>query len=416
MTERSRLRILSAGLIGNVMEWYDFAVYGFFASTIGTLFFPTGNAATSLIASFGAFAAGFLMRPVGAILFGHIGDLVGRKKVLTLSVMMMAIPTFLVGVLPTYDDIGIAAPILIVLLRMLQGVSVGGEYTGSFVFLTERAPKGKRGLYSSWSITGAMGGILLGSAVGALVTNLMTESALTSWGWRLPFLAGILVAGTGWIIRRGIHEDTPQPKEKASPLAEAVRGNLRELLQSFGINIANAVGFYILFIYVSTWLIREDKMSRASALDINTISMTVTLIVLPVAAILSDRFGRKPFLLIGTGGMALFGYPFIRLMHHTDPFLTQIGQIGLALFLGIFVAVIPVTLSELFPRNIRVSATSLSYNLPLAIFGGTAPMVATWLITETGDAMALSWYLVAAALIGFFVSLTIKETHRTDLE
>ena len=414
--KNGKLRVLAAGLIGNVMEWYDFAVYGFFASTIGTLFFPTGNATTSLIASFGAFAAGFLMRPVGAILFGHIGDLLGRKKVLTISVMMMAVPTFLIGLLQTYDDIGIVAPILIVLLRMIQGVSVGGEYTGSFVFLTEQAPKNKRGLYSSWSITGAMAGILLGSAIGALTTNLTTNAELTSWGWRLPFIAGLLVAGTGWLIRRGIEDDSGDVKQEKSPLAEAVKKNLRELLQSFGINIANAVGFYIIFIYISTWLVSEDGVSRGTALDINTLSMGVTLLTIPVVAFVSDRFGRKPFLLVGTGGLALFSYPLIRLMHQPDPTIALLGQIGLALLLGTFIAVIPVTLSELFPRNVRVSATSLSYNLPLAIFGGTAPMVATWLIHETGSALALAWYLSAAALIGFMVTLTMKERHRVELD
>ncbi len=416
MEGRTRLRILGAGLIGNVMEWYDFAVYGFFASTIGTLFFPSGNPTTSLIASFGAFAAGFLMRPVGAILFGHIGDILGRKKVLTISVMLMAIPTFLVGLLPTYDDIGLAAPVLIVLLRMMQGVSVGGEYTGSFVFLVERAPKNRRGLYSSWSLTGALGGILLGSGIGALVTNLATPDQLNAWGWRIPFLAGILVAGTGWLIRRGITEEIGEKKPEVSPLAEAVRGSRRELLQSFGLNVANAVNFYIIFIYISTWLVAQDGTSRAEALDINTVSMAITLLIIPLVAFASDHVGRKPFLLVGSGGLALLGYPLILLMHHTDPVMETIGQIGLAVFLGIFLATIPVTVAELFPRRIRVSATSLSYNLPLAIFGGTAPMVATWLITETGNAMAVAWYLSAAALVGFLVTLTLKETHRKELE
>ncbi len=179
-----KTRVLAAGFIGNILEWYDFAVYGFFAPTIGKLFFPAADARTSLIAAFGAFAAGFLMRPFGAVLFGHIGDRIGRKKALTLSVMMMAVPTMLVGLLPTHAEIGITAAVLMILLRMVQGVSVGGEYTSSFVFLVEHAPPHRRAFFGAWSMIGATCGILLGSAVGALINSFTTDIQLQNWGWR----------------------------------------------------------------------------------------------------------------------------------------------------------------------------------------------------------------------------------------
>ncbi len=409
-------RVLAAGFVGNVLEWYDFAVYGFFAPTIGKLFFPSDDPATSLIASFGAFAAGFLMRPVGAVLFGYVGDLLGRRRVLTLSVVMMAVPTFLVGLLPTHADIGLAAAALLVLLRMVQGVSVGGEYTGSFVFLVEHAPEGRRGFFGSWSLIGATGGILLGSAVGALITGLTTEAQLVAWGWRIPFVAGVIVGLVGLVVRRGIPEEAPSGERVASPLVEAVTRSRKPLLQAAGLNMMNAVTFYTVFIYMATWLVRQVGETHATALDINTLSMVVLAAVVPIVAIASDRVGRKPFLLLGSAGIAVLAYPLVWLMHHRDFAMILSGQIGFAVLLGTFTGVIPATIAELFPRRVRVSAASISYNLPFALFGGTAPLVAAWLVTVTHDAMAISWYLSGVAAFTFFVSLTLRETRGARMD
>jgi len=413
------VRVLAAGFIGNILEWYDFAVYGFFAPTIGKLFFPSDNPTTSLIAAFGAFAAGFLMRPVGAVLFGHIGDRVGRKKALTLSVMLMAVPTLLVGVLPTHAQIGVFAAILMVLLRMVQGVSVGGEYTSSFVFLVEHAPPHRRAFFGSWSMIGATCGILLGSAVGALINTFTTNEQLLEWGWRLPFLSGVLVAFVGYFIRHGIPEQ-PLVKELAeqepySPLKAALTNHRKELFQSAGLNLMNAVTFYTVFIYLTSWLVTEVGEDRAEALDINTISMAALTLFVPLAAMLADKFGRKPFLLIGSAGVALFSPALVRLMHHHDFALILTGQIGFALLIGCYAAAIPATITELFGRGVRVSAASVSYNLPFAIFGGTAPMVAAWLMKATGNPLAFAWYLSAIASISFCIALTVKETKGTSL-
>src|SRR4051812_33435683 len=206
----SRRRLILAGTAGNIMEWYDFAVYGYFAQVIGRHFFPSHDPVTSLIASFGAFAAGFLMRPLGGVIFGHIGDKIGRKAALTLSVLAMAIPTFLIGVLPDHSQIGAAAAVLLVALRMIQGLSVGGEYTTSVVFLVEGAAPDRRGLAGSWTVFGAVAGILLGSAVGAATTTLLSPEALHSWGWRVPFIVGLFVGLAGLYIRRHI-PDSPAP-------------------------------------------------------------------------------------------------------------------------------------------------------------------------------------------------------------
>ncbi len=411
----SHTRVLAAGFVGNVLEWYDFAVYGFFAPTIGALFFPSDDPSTSLIAAFGAFAAGFLMRPVGAIVFGLVGDLRSRKRALTLSVLVMAVPTFLLGLLPTHAQIGLAAAALLVALRMVQGISAGGEYTSSFVFLVEHAPEGRRGFFGSWSLIGAIGGILLGSAVGALIMTLTTDEQLMAWGWRLPFLSSVVVAAVGWVVRQGVSESPSAGERTGSPLAEAVAGSWKQLLQGAGLNVMGAVVFYTVFIYMATWLVEQVGEAHAEALDINTLSMLVMAVVVALAALASDRIGRKPFLLIGAGGIALFGYPLVWLMHHHDFLLILCGQAGFALFLGCFAGVIPVTMAELFPRNVRVSAASVSYNLPYAMFGGTAPMVAAWLVTETGDAMSITGYIVGIAAFAFLVALTLPERRGVDL-
>ncbi|MCB0626203.1 MAG: MFS transporter, partial [Saprospiraceae bacterium] len=217
-TPRSRAMTITAGVAGNILEWYDFAVYGFFAPVLGKLFFPSDDPTTSLIASFGAFAAGFLMRPVGGALFGYIGDRIGRKRALNLSVILMAIPTFMIGLMPTHAQIGVTAAVVLVLLRMLQGLSVGGEYTSSIVYLAESAPEGKRGLFTSSSLMGAIGGILLGSFLGSLLSGMLTDAQLQSWGWRIPFLFGILVAGVGFLIRRHMPETLSEQEKTENPL------------------------------------------------------------------------------------------------------------------------------------------------------------------------------------------------------
>ena len=268
-------KIIRAGIIGNVMEWYDFAIYGYFALIIGKLYFPSSSASTSVIAAFGAFAAGFLMRPIGSLIFGNIGDKLGRKRALLISVLMMAIPTFLIGLLPVHEQIGITAPILLVILRMLQGLSVGGEYTTSVVFLVENSPDGRRGFMASWSGWGAVAGILLGSAIASLITTLLTPVQLASWGWRLPFLIGIIIAFVGFYIRRHLPDISPVSNQEkpTSPIREAFTHEWRSLLKIAGLNLVNAVAFYMIFVYATTWLQQTEHITASKTLDINSITM-----------------------------------------------------------------------------------------------------------------------------------------------
>ncbi|MEK6246560.1 MAG: MFS transporter, partial [Planctomycetales bacterium] len=301
----------------------------------------------------------------------------------------------------------------LVLLRMLQGISVGGEYTGSIVFLFEHAPPHRRAFYASFSLIGAIGGILLGSAVGALVTGVSSSAQLATWGWRIPFLVGGLVAIVGMVVRRGIAAETVELESDKSPLKEVFTTYKKPLIQVAGLNMMGSVAFYVVFIYLATWLVEQTGEGRSEALQINTLSMIVLALLLPVVALFSDRIGRKPFLLVGSVGLALFAWPLLWLMHHDEFAMILAGQFGFAILLATFIGVIPVTIAELFPRHCRVSGASIGYNLPFALFGGTAPMVAEWLVSETHNAMSIAWYLIVVAVLAFFVALTVRET-RSD--
>jgi MHS family proline/betaine transporter-like MFS transporter len=403
-------RTTLAGIVGNVMEWYDFAVYGYFAPIIGRQFFPSEDPASSLIAAFGVFAAGFLMRPVGGLIFGHIGDRIGRKAALTVSVLAMAIPTFLIGVLPGHATLGVAAAVMLVTLRMIQGISVGGEYTTSVVFLVETAQPHRRGLAGSWSTVGAVIGTLMGSAVGAVLTNVLPRDDVESWGWRLPFVFGLVVGLTGLYVREHIPEPAALPKNepaRGTPLFEAIREHWRTMLQISGLNVLNAVGFYTAFVFVVTYMEKVSQLSTETALDINTLNMVVLVLVLPLAGALSDRVGRKPLLLAASIAALVLAWPLFWLMAHHVPLLAALGQLGFAITIGTFCGVIPVTMVEAFPARVRCSAVSIGYNLCLGIVGGTSPLVATWLMERTHNDLSPAFYVMAAAAVSLSVVLSL---------
>ena len=355
-------QMITAGIVGNIMEWYDFAVYGYFAPIIGKHFFPSDDPTASVIAAFGVFAAGVLMRPFGSMIFGHIGDKLGRHHALTLSVILMALPTFFIGVLPDHATLGVAASILLVIMRMLQGLSVGGEYTTSIVFLVEHSPPGRRAFMGCWSIWGAVAGILTGSAVGALITNLMPEDQVVAWGWRIPFVIGIAIGLAGFYIRRQNPEEDSSPVDRPqSPIIEAFRTEWRAMLKIAGFNVVNATGFYLCFVYVTTWLHETAHVSSARALDINSLNMALFLLFIPLAALLSDRLGRKPLLITGMTGLLLLAYPLFALMHHGDSGMVFLGQFGFVVVTSLIFGMYPVTMVEMVSPRVRVTALSIGY-------------------------------------------------------
>jgi MHS family proline/betaine transporter-like MFS transporter len=405
-------RVIAAGMIGNVLEWYDFAIYGYFAAQIGGHFFPHENSVAQLLSAFGVFAVGYLMRPVGGVLIGHIGDCFGRRTALTFSVAAMAIPTFLIGLLPGYASIGLLAPVALIVLRIVQGLSVGGEYTSSMVFLVEHAPEGRRGLMGALAACGATGGILLGSAVGASFAASMSAATLDSWGWRIPFLLGLAVGIAGYILRRYVLETAPTQKRKRVPIVETLHDHWRVVVAFIGLTVFNAVTFYIGFVYLVSWLQTADGMPPARALEINSFSMTILLAVVVAAGLLSDRFGRKPLLLLASILGFIGAIPLFWVLNHASLLLPQLGQLGLVLIMGLYGGTLPAVLVEAAPAQVRCTAVALGYNASLGVFGGLSPLVATWLVERTGDEIAPAFLIMASAAVTFLTIFWFRETYR----
>ncbi len=399
-----------AGLAGNVLEWYDFGVYGFFAAAIGSQFFPAHDPAVSLIASFGVFAIGFLARPLGGLVFGHVGDRKGRRTAVISSVVSMAVPTCLMAVLPTYAQIGLAAPLLLILLRLAQGLAVGGEYTTSLVLLVEQALPSRRGRIGSYAPFGAFGGLLLGSALGWAITASITPEQSAVWGWRVAFVAGLAIGIIVFFIRRQLpHEPViTAPKTETAPLIDAFRTQKLAMLQVIGFNLSTAVGFYLCFVYTTTWLHQVAAVPVPIALLLDSIGLGIMMVMTPFLGALSDRFGRKLVLFTGGIGLILLSVPLLGWMGHGTVFSIITGQFGFAIFVGCFAGAGPAFMVEAFPKHVRCSGLSVGYNLAMSIFGGTLPMLAVYLISETGNVLAPAWYLAAVSVIAVWMTVVMR--------
>jgi len=413
--------ILIPGSLGNLLETYDFALYGYFSPLLAKLFFPNHDPFLSLLATFGVFAVGLFFRPVGAIVFSHFGDKLGRKKALLASVILMAVSTTLMGLLPTYAQIGVLAGVLLTICRVVQGLSMGGEFTGSLVYMTEHASEGKRGLYGSWAMCGSFMGLLVGSGVSALLNNFLSPADLQSWGWRLPFLAGILLGVVGFYLRLRMPE-TPNFKAAVAaqalvknPLRTAIKQAPFSLLTVLGLNFLPAMGFYLLFVYLSSWMKVYLQVPLSVALTINTMSMLVMVILLPLIGLLSDRIGRKPFLLGGALGYIFFSYPLFLLLQQADFASMLLAQTCFAVLTCLIFAPLPAMLIELLPTPIRCSGVSVPFNIGNALFGGTAPFVATYWIHATDNPIAPSFYLMIAGVVMFLIVVRLKESYKSPL-
>ena len=404
-------RVIAAGMIGNVLEWYDFAIYGYFASEIGKQFFRQQDPVSQLLSAFGVFAVGYLMRPVGGALVGHIGDRLGRRAALTFSVTAMAIPTFLIGLLPGYATLGLLAPIALTLLRMVQGLSVGGEYTSSIVFLVEQAPEGRRGLMGALAACAATTGILLGSAIGAAFAASMSAAALASWGWRLPFLLGLLVGIAGYFLRRHVIESAPPQQRPRPPLVETLNDHWRTVLGFAGLAVFNAVGFYVSFVFLVSWL-NADGIPPSRALEINTFSMTVLVPVVIAAGALSDRLGRKPLLILACALGFVGAIPLFWLLNHPSASLALLGQLGFVLIIGLYGGILPVVLAEAALAPVRCTAVSLGYNICFGVIGALTPLMAAWLVDRTGDEIAPAFLIMVTAAVTLATIMRFRETYR----
>jgi len=413
---------IAAGFVGNILEWYDFAVYGYLATILGPLFFPSEDRIASLISTFGVFAAGYFVRPLGGAIFGHIGDKYGRKRALSLSILLMAIPTMLVGCLPTHETVGYWAAFLLVIMRLLQGLSVGGELTGSASFLVESAPPHKRGFAGSWSFFGAISGVLLGSAIGALITRFLSTEQMLLFGWRLPFIAGIFVGIAGFYLRRNMKEDklfeNLQKEDKLSktPIKEFLNHHWKTALKILMYTWGFGVSFYLLFVFMPSFLHNFHNVDLHVALTTNSFAMLVLLACIPLMGIISDRTGRKPILLIAHLFLVICSFFLFHLIFKNTTFAIFGALAIFAIPVSISQAVLPVTMVEMFPTRVRYTGVSITYNLGMALFGGSTPVICTWLIKVTGgNIWAPVYYLVGANIIAVAMILLFKETYRKEL-
>jgi MHS family proline/betaine transporter-like MFS transporter len=424
VTTASLTRTTVAGAIGNVLEWYDFGLFGFFAPVIARQFLPAEDKLASLLGTFGVFAVGFLMRPLGGVVFGYLGDRLGRKRALELSVLLMAGSTTLLGMLPSHAKIGLGAPLLLTLMRLLQGLSVGGEYIGSMSFLSEHAPPARRGFLGSWSSFSVVLGSLLGSGTAALCTGLLSESQLGAWGWRLPFLGGLLIGLVGLWLRLGVPESPHFLAVQKSgmlatnPIAEAVRNDLGAIATTFGLTGVSSVGYYLPFVWLPTWLaqINRPPLPENQALLVNTLSLGALLVLTPFTAIVSDRVGRKPMFLGAALGYALLSYPLFLMMSAGTFTAALLGGLMFASCNSLYSGCMAATMVELFPTRTRYTGVAIGYNLGQALLGGTAPLVGTALIDLTGNKLAPTFYLIASALVTLAASLAIKPRHGRPLD
>jgi MHS family proline/betaine transporter-like MFS transporter len=404
------IRQIAAGSVGNVLELYDFAVYGFLAPVIAANFFPAGGASGGVLAAFAVFAVGGLMRPVGGVLVGHIADRYGRKPALILTVCGMAVPTVLIGLLPTYAAIGVAAPILLVVLRLAQGLAVGGEFVGSMVYLVETAPERRRGLFGACAVAGAISGTLLGSTVAALLQVSFDAAEVAAWAWRLPFLSGALLAFAALLLRRTLVEPNRRVRAVVRlPVAEALRRHPREIVALSGLTVLNAAGLYLCFVFVATWLQRADGLAPAVALAINSFNMVLLIGLVLGFGVLSERIGRLRILTAASLAGVVLPLPLFLLMHDGGLAGAFLGQFGFAVIVGAFGA-LPALMAESVGGPVRVSAVAIPFNLGMGIVGGLAPLVATWLIAVTGEAVAPAYVVIAAALVSFVATRFLRET------
>ena len=414
-------KAITGASIGNAVEWFDFAIYGFLATFIAANFFPPGNETAALLNTFAIFAAAFFMRPLGGFVFGPLGDRIGRQRVLALVILLMSGSTLAIGLLPTYSAIGVAAPLLLLLLRCLQGFSAGGEYGGGAVYLAEFASDRRRGLTVTFMVWSGVLGFLIGSVTVTLLQALLPPDAMESYGWRIPFLIAGPLGIVGLYIRLRL-DDTPQFAELSqtqqvatSPLREAATTAWRPILQVIGLMIIFNIGYYVVFTFLPTYFIKTLHFTKTNAFVSITIASLVALIlILPLAA-LSDRIGRKPMLIAGSAGFAVLGYPLFGLLNSGSLAAAIVAHCALAAIESIYVSTAVAAGVELFATRVRYSGFSIGYNICVAGFGGTTPHVVTWLTAQTGNPVAPAYYLVAAAVISLLTVLTLRETARRPL-
>ena len=423
-------KVAVSSFLGNFIEWFDYASYSYFATTIALVFFPTDNHTVAMLQTFGVFALSFILRPIGALFWGSYGDKKGRKAALAHSIMFMSGASFLIGCLPSYSVIGVGAPILLLLLRMVQGFSASGEYDGAATFLGEYAPTKKRGIYCSLIPASTAIGLLVGSTLATVMTASLSSDALTSWGWRIPFL---MAGPLGLIVHfiRTKLADSPvyasmtealddkqqfaSTTKSVSPLRELFQNHFKTLVISFGACVLNAVGFYAVLTYLPTYLSDTVGMAAAQSSTITTICLVLYVALVFGMGHISDMFGRKKVLIGACVAFIVLTVPAFMALNTAQFWPVLIVELAMCATLTANDGTLSSYLTETFPTSVRFTGFAFSFNLANAIFGGTAPFIATWLICTTGSSIAPAWYMVAVAAVALVAMILSHENTDKDL-
>ncbi|MFE4426489.1 MFS transporter [Peribacillus butanolivorans] len=424
MEKKQMRRILIASLVGSSIEWFDYFLYGTVAALVfNQLFFVNEDPTIGLLLSYASFALAFFIRPFGGVIFSHIGDRIGRKKTLVLTLSLMGIATFGMGLLPTYQAVGIWAPILLITLRLVQGLGIGGEWGGALLLAVEYAPAEKRGLFGAIPQMGVTIGMLLGTIALSIMT-LLPESAFMTWGWRLPFIFSALLVFFGLWIRKGIDETPSFKKVKESrevpklPIVETLKNYWREVLIAVGAKVVETAPFYIFSTFVVSYATSTLGFSRTATLTAVMIATIITTILIPFMGMLSDKIGRKKLFIGGTIGMALFAFPYFWMLQQKSVLLLIIATvIGLGVIWAPITAVLGTMFSEIFDARIRYTGITLGYQIGAALAGGTAPLVATALLNRFNNSyVPVAIYIIFASLVSLAAIWAVKERSNQKLD
>ncbi|MCY1315162.1 Inner membrane metabolite transport protein YhjE [compost metagenome] len=414
--KNSTRRVVFASFIGTALEWYDFFVYGAVAALVfGKIFFPGYDETTGLLLAFGTFTVGFIARPAGALLFGHMGDTVGRKRVLVITMLLMGVSTVGIGLLPTYEQIGIASTLLLILMRVGQGLALGGEWGGAVLMAAENGDEKNRGFHTSSAQIGVPVGNLLSVGVIAIVSFLLSEEQFVSWGWRIPFLASAVLILAGLWVRSGLHESpefvalAEKRETQSNPLMELLKKYPRELTIACFIRIGTDVAFYVFSLFVLTYVTTSLGVQRSIALQGVLIASAIQILIIPVAASLSDRYGRRGIFLTGSIGAAIWSFPFFMLLDTRDPTLITVAICVAMTLWALMYGPLAAFVTELFPTNVRYSGISLGFQLAGIFGGGLAPLIATWLLSEFNSALAISVYVALALALTTIAMITSRK-------
>ncbi|MEV3859008.1 MFS transporter [Streptomyces sp. NPDC050095] len=413
---RRPLRQLLAASVGNAVEWFDWYAYTFLATYIAGQVFPKGadNSLVPLLSTFAVFAVGFFMRPVGGLLMGAVADRRGRRAALTVTILLMGGSSLLVGITPTYASADVLAPVALVLARLLQGLSVGGEFAASTTFLVESAGPGRRGLFSSFQYVSTSIGQLLASGIAWLLVRTLGDGQMDSWGWRIPFAVGALLSLVGFWIRQGAHETHDAAPAQRPGLFDALRKHPRQSLLICGITAGGTLAYYTWTSYLPTYAELNTGIDKSDALLVGTVSLGFFALLQPLGGLLSDRFGRKPLLLFFGLGFALLSVPLLHALTGSVASLLLVQCAGMVLLTG-FTSISAAVNAEVFPARVRAAGIGFPYSLTVALFGGTAPYMGTW-FKESGHSGLFPWYVAALCLVSSVVYLRLPESSHRELD